>query len=92
MGLRELSHLSHGAVSVSVVIFLRAGRLFSLTYRFPAIFQTADPPRNIKLYSVFLSTHGLAEEAGRLETSLVAMGLNPAVDHTPSGELTMVYC
>ena len=64
MGLRELSHLSYGAISVSVVIFLRAGRPFPLASRFLAIFQTADAARNIKFY--FASPeHTLTGRGGR---------------------------
>ena len=49
-GLRELSHLSCGAVSVSTLIFLRAKRPFPLTSAFLAIFQVADATGNIKFY------------------------------------------
>lgn len=50
MGLRELSYLSHGAVSVSTLIFLRAKRPFPLPSTSLAIFQMADAARHIKFY------------------------------------------
>lgn len=75
MGLRELSHLSHGAVSVSTLIFLRAKRPFPLPSTSLLISPMADTARNIKFY--FASpehTRWRAEEEGGLETSLVAIG------------------